>query len=355
MIEGQIIFRDDTHCIVRKTSFSDELIDLFDKTNWGEAGALYEHKNTRERLEEIKRPILLEVRRLDDEDLVGCCVLVGRTTSLDDNTYDTYFVRYLVANPKFRGKGLMTKYAIKTMDNVRKGSDPGTLFIGTVEEFNKKSYNLVSAVNYEDVTTINTVSFSRAFPKKDTRVKQIKSASERNQIAALINEQYAGHSLFHQENIFRDGDYYYIEENDEIIAGVQFFRALWVINKLPGWSGKLILNIVPHIPILNRIFNPRKFQFLAFEGIIYKPDRLRDLYRLFEHVLSINKLNTALFWLDEKSPVRQDILSYGKLGILQKMGAASNASIMISFTDVAEDEIQKFRERPTYQSGFDFV
>ncbi len=353
MQEGEIIYKDEDYFIVRKTSFSDELIEVFDTTSWGETGALYEHKDSRKRLEELENPILLEVR--NDRDLIGCCVLVGRTTYLDNKSYETYFARYLVANPKFRGKGLMTRYAIHTMDKVREKALSGTLYVGTVEKFNKKSYHLVSTVEYEDVSTIKTTAFSRAFPKTDPRVKKVETDSERERITKLLLKQYQHHSLFHLENIFREDGYYYLKEGDDIIAGVQCFPALWVIKKLPGWTGSIIMRLSPHIPILNKMFNPKKFEFLAFEGIIYKENRVKDLHRLFQHVLADQGFKTALFWPDERSALYRDLMSYGKLGILQKAGAASDATIMISFTDIPEDEKISFKGHPTYQSGFDFI
>ena len=353
MKSEEIIYRDEEYYIVRKYDFSDELIRLFDSTSWGETGALYEHKDTRKRLNELERPILLEVR--NDSDLVGCCVLVGRTTWAGSKSYETYFVRYLVANPKFRGQGLMTKYAVHTMDAVRANAAPGTLFIGTVEKFNAKSYNLVKAVNYRDVSTICTTSLSRLFPRSDHRVKKVSTTDEKNRIRKLLDQQYSNHVLFHQENIFHHDDYFYIEEQGEIVAGVQSFRARWVVNKLPGWSGKIIMTLLPHVPLLNKIFNPRNFEFLALEGILYQQDNMHDLHRLIEHVLDVHHLKTSLFWLDEKSKLYKDLLHFGKLGPLQTMGAASNATIMISFTDIDKDEEQEFCLRPTYQSGFDFI
>ncbi len=353
MEEEKVIFNDGEYHIVKKHFFSDELITFFDNTSWGETGALYEHKDTRSRLEEIERPTLLEVR--DKNDLVGCCVFVGRTTYTKGRSNLTNFVRYLVANPKYRGQGLMTKYAIHTMDSVRKDAQPGTLYVGTVEKFNKKSYNLVSAVNYEETATIRTMSFSRLVPKKDDRVKRISTHEEKDKIQDVLKLQHSDFALFHMENIFYKNDYYYIEKNGEIIAGVQIFPARWVIKKLPGISGKIAMSVLPHIPILNKVFNPKNFQFLALEGFIYQKNCLEDLHKLISHVLNIHQLKTALFWLDEKAPLCEALLKYGKLGMLQQLGAASDATIMISFTDMAEDAISDIKSRPLYQSGFDFI
>jgi hypothetical protein len=349
----EVIYRDALYHIVRKHDFSDELIRLFDSTSWGETGALYEHKDTRKRLTALNRPILLEVR--SETDLVGCCVLVGRTSFSAGTSYETYYVRYLVANPKYKGQGLMTKYAIHTMDAVRADAKAGTLFVGIVEKFNTKSYNLVKAVHYRDVSTIRTTSFSRLFPKSNDRVLQVKTKEQKNRIRELLDDFYIDYSLFHQENIFQHDNYYYIEEAGEIIAGLQCFRARWVVNQLPGWSGKIIMAALPHIPLLNKMFNPRNFEFLALEGLFYKKDKLNDFHRLIEHVLHLHQLKTSLFWLDEKSRMYEDLMQYGKLGILQRLGAASDATIMVSFTKIDESEIAEFSRRPTYQSGFDFI
>lgn len=353
MESGEVIYQDDTYHIVKKSSFSDELVELFDTTSWGETGALYEHKDTRKRLEELQRPTLLEVRKEDD--LVGCCVFVGRTTYCDEKSYETNFVRYLVANPKYRGQGLMTQYAIHTMDSVRKDALPGTLYVGTVETFNKSSYNLVQAVEYKHTHTIQTMSYSRPFPKKDRRVRKATTPDEKNKITKQLWQQYGNHSLYHQENIFKNDDYYYIEEAGKIIAGVQCFPALWVIKKVPGLAGTLMMHILPHIPVLNKMFNPRKFEFLAFEGIIYDKDRMGDLHKLFSHVIATFGLKTSLFWLDEKDALYDALQNYGKLGLVQKAGAATGANIMISFTDVPKGEEERIAQSPTYQAGFDFI
>lgn len=353
MEQGEIIYQDETYHIVKKSTFSDELVELFDTTSWGETGTLYEHKDTRKRLEELQRPTLLEVRRGDD--LVGCCVFVGRTTYCRGADYETNFVRYLVANPAYRGQGLMTQYAIHTMDSVRKDAVAGTLYVGTVETFNKSSYNLVKAVQYEHTHTIQTMSYSRAFPKKYAEVRQVKTDKEKEAIRAALWSQYNGHSLYHQENIFKDGNYFYIEEDGEIIAGLQCFPALWVIKNVPGAAGKIMMRVLPHLPVLNKMFNPKKFEFLAFEGIIYKKDRIADLHKLFSHVLATLGMKTSLFWLDEKDDLYTSLQAYGKLGLVQKVGAGTGANIMISFTDVPSTEKNNIASSPTYQSAFDFI
>ena len=79
--------------------------------------------------------------------------------------------------------------------------------------------------------------------------------------------------------------------------------------------GKIILNVVPMIPLLNRLFNPKKFEFLIFEGLFFKSGKEHRLHELFESLLVTEKLYSALFWMDKKCPVYNSLNKYGKLGL----------------------------------------
>ena len=354
-MNSEILYRDEDFYLVQKTEFTDEIIDLFDSTQWGEKGALYEHKDTRTRLSQIRNPVQIELRSSREDELAGTCVFVNRLISVRDKEFDFCFVRYLVGSPKFRGKGILSKYGAICMESVSTNSNRPTVYIGIVEEFNSKSQNLVTAAGYSKIAQVRTLSFSRLFPKKSKFAKRISGEDEKQEIRTLLRAHYFNHSLYHQENIFLKDDYYYIKKNDEIIAGVQAYHALWVVRKLPGSLGKFIYHTIPYIPVLNKVFNPRRFEFLAFDGIYYKEGHLKDLHLLFEHVLASFKLKTALFWLDERSKNCKQILEGGNLGILHKSGVAANSVIMMRFENVSDDDKQLFYDLPVYQSGFDFI
>ena len=351
---ADILYRDGDIHVVMKTEFSNELVRLFDETMWGDSGgAQYEHKDTQKHLEEMEDPVIAELRNA--QDLIGVCVFVGRETRYQSKIYKTYFVRYLVSTAKYRGQGITTKYAIETIKHLSKRTKADTLLVGTVEQHNKRSYNLVSATGFEYSGTISTMAYSRFFHKRDHRVKQVSDDIKLNHIKDALSKQYTEHALFHMDNIGRNGDYYYIEEQGEILAGLQCFKARWVIRRLPGWTGKLIINLVPYIPLVRDVFNPKQFEFLAMEGLVSKEGHLNDLYRLMSEVLRRHKRKSAIFWLDDKDQLRQKMLRQGGLGLLQKAGAASDAMIMIGYEGVSDDEIQQLKGAPFYQSAYDFI
>jgi hypothetical protein len=354
-MEGEIIFKDEEFYLIKKLQFTDEIIDLFDSTIWGEKGALYEHKDTKTRLAQIRQPVQVELRSVESDELAGTCVLVNRTVNVRDKEFDFYFMRYLVAGKKYRGKGILRRYAGLAMGRLHPETERPTVYIGIVEEFNSKSMNLVKSAGYVQIAAVKTLSFSRFFPKLYKTVTQVSNDTEKNEIRDLLNAHYYNHSLYHQENIFLNNEYYYIRKDGEIVAGLQAYPALWVVKKLPGWSGKIMHNIIPYIPLINKVFNPRKFEFLAYDGIFYKNGHLEDLYSLCEHVLAKNNLKSSLFWLDERSKSCQELLKFGKLGLLHKSGAATHSFIMMRFHNVSEEDKKLFFELPVYQSGFDFI
>ena len=62
----------------------------------------------------------------------------------------------------------------------------------------------------------------------------------------------------------------WVESCNEIIASVHIEKGACKIKKMPVIIGKLITNIVPSIPILNRIFNSNNFEFLELYHFHYK-------------------------------------------------------------------------------------
>ena len=171
----------------------------------------------------------------------------------------------------------------------------------------------------------------------------------------LLKKQYDQHALVQFNSIFLHDNYFVIRENKEIVAGCQFHHVHWVINSMPGFSGKIIMNVVPRVPLLNKLFNPRCFKFLAFEGIYFKPGYENKLMELFEGLLAREKLKSAMFWMGENCPLRKKILDHGKMGLLHSFIKDSDAFIMASFHGLQENEIASLKSRPLFASAFDYM
>ncbi len=352
-MEKTLLLKDETFSIWKEQGIPIEAIEFLDSISWGSDGAVYEHKNTPEHFKYITNPYLVSIT--EDGKIMGTAVFCNPQVTVAGNSFNYYYTRYFASSPVIRGRGVIKRLAIQVMSSIRKDETAKTIFVGFVERGNKSSYKVSESAGYHTIGTIKTVGFSRFFPKKSKRIQQVNSEAEKQEVIALLKDQYRQHALVQFDYLFLHNNYYVIRENNEIVAGCQFHKAHWVINKMPGFMGKIVLNVVPRIPLLNRLFNPKKFLFLAFEGIYFKPGKEKLLHELFEGLLVQEKLKSALFWMGEKCPYRQDLIRYGKQGLINKFVKDSDVYIMASYQNMTPQEIYATENSPLYASGFDYI
>jgi L-amino acid N-acyltransferase YncA len=351
---GKTLLLTDGHfSIWKEQGISREAIDFLDSISWGSDGAVYEHKNTPEHFKYITNPYLVFIT--EDDKIMGTAVFCNPQVTVAGKIFNYYYTRYFASSPAIRGKGVIKRLAIQVMSSIREGENAKTIFVGFVERGNKSSYKVSESAGYHTIGTIKTTGFSRFFPKRSLNIRQVKTDAEKQQVLAVLKEQYGQHALVQFDYLFMHNNYYVIRENNEIVAGCQFHHAHWVINKMPGFMGKIICNVVPWVPLINRLFNPKKFLFLAFEGIYFKAGKEKRLHELFEGLLAQEKLNSALFWMDEKCPYRQALMRYNKLGLINKFVKDSDVYIMASYQNMIPEEIAATENSPLYASGFDYI
>lgn len=348
-----LLLTDGPFSIWKEQGISREAIDFLDSISWGSDGAVYEHKNTPEHFKYITNPYLVFIT--EEDKIMGTAVFCNPQVTVAGKPFNYYYTRYFASSPAIRGKGVIKRLAIEVMRSIRDGEKLKTIFVGFVERGNKSSYKVSETAGYHTIGTIKTTGFSRFFPKRSAQIQQVTSGSEKKEVLELLKDQYSKHALVQFDYLFMHDNYYVIRENNEIVAGCQFHKAHWVINKMPWFMGKIILRVVPRIPLLNKLFNPKKFLFLAFEGIYFKPGKEKQLHKLFEGLLAQEKLGSALFWMDEKCPWRQALTRYGKLGLINKFVKDSDVYILASYQNMNPEEIHATENSPLYASGFDYI
>jgi RimJ/RimL family protein N-acetyltransferase len=347
------LLQEGAYSIWRYRGVPEEAVRFLEKIVWGTEGAVYEHKKTEERIRQLQDPTLLALYK--DDEIAGTAVFCHTDVTVNGKAYNSYYVRYFASAKEIRGQGTIVKYGIKVMEMVREGETEKTIFFANIEKGNKASYKAVKAAGYHRIGAIKTHGFSRFFPKKCRDLERITTPEQQKEVRTLLEEQYNRHALVQFNSIFLNDDYYVLRENGEIVAGCQMHRALWVISHMPGLQGKILLKVVPHVPLLNKLFNPKRFEFLAFEGIYVKPGYEHRLRELFEGLLTKEKLRSSLFWLAGNCPVRKRILRNGKLGLIHSFVKESDVYIMTSFHDLSDREIQDIRNSPLFASGFDYI
>jgi L-amino acid N-acyltransferase YncA len=348
-----LLLEDGNFSIWKEPGIAKEAIDFLDSISWGSDGAVYEHKNTVEHFKFITNPYLVTIT--ENGKIMGTAVFCNPQVTVAGKPFNYYYTRYFASSPLIRGKGVIKKLAVEIMSSIREGETSKTIFVGFIERGNKSSYKVTEAAGYHTIGTIKTVGFSRFFPKKSKMIQQVKTDQEKGEVIALLKEQYSQHALVQFDYLFMHDNYYVIRENNEIVAGCQFHKAHWVVNRMPGLMGKIILNIVPLTPLLNQLFNPKKFEFLAFEGLFFKPGYENRLHELFEGLLAKEKLKSALFWMAEKCPYYKSLTAYGKLGLINNFVKDSDVYIMASYQNMTDEEISMTEKSPLYASGFDYI
>ncbi len=352
LVHSELIFKNEEFNLRRADGFSPEVIQFLDTTTWGTEDTLYEHKKTDERIRDLTDPIPI-LASIEDR-LLALVVMDRRVVSNAGFSCVSYFFRYLASNASFRERATVGKAGQKTMDIVREGEKEKAIYFASIEGRNRRSYNFVKGVGYEQIAEIRTLGFSRFFPRSSNKVEQVKSEAERDEVRQLLQQKYGQHSLMHFSNLFKHDHAYVLKRDGKIKAFVQVHEALWVIKKMKGKKGEMIMKYVPRIPLINQLFNPNRFQFVAFEGLYYD-EKLSDLTRLMEATLAIHQVKSAMFWFDAKDPLYNEFNEKASLGLLNKFVRDNNAYILASFRNLTPEDENRVRHAPAYISGFDNI
>lgn len=352
-MDKKLILQEGEYSIWRHEGIPSEALDFLDRIAWGNDGAVYEHKNTEDHIQLLHKPTLMAI---NEHDIIqGTAVFCNTAVAVGKAEFNCYYIRYFASSKEIRGKGVMKKYGIKVMESVRDDEKEKTVFFACVEKGNKASYRTVESSGYENIGVIKTNGFSRYFPRVNKNMEQVTTDGVRKEVLSLLKKQYEEHAMVQFNSIFLHNDYFVIRENGEIVAGCQFHRVHWVINRMPGMMGKIVMNVVPLVPVLNKLFNPKRFEFLAFEGIYVKPGFENKLTALFEGLLAKEKLKSSMYWMGESCPLRKRILEKTKTGLIHSFIKESDVFIMAAFHDLNEDEIADLKLRPLFVSGFDYI
>ena len=349
----EMLYADEGYEIYRQPGITTEAINQLKQTEIGSQGPVYAHLDTEDHMLHLSNPSLFSLEK--EQRLMGMAVFCNVQVWVRQNPFNCHYIRYFSASPEIRGKGLMKKFGERAMTLIREKETRKTIFYASVEKKNYSSFKTVNNAGYKPVREVDTIGFSRFFPKNNPGIKRADTPETRAKILDLLKDFYKNHSLVQFEKVFFNNDYYYLEENGQILAGCQIHRIHWKVVQMPGLAGKIIMSLVPHLPLIRRVFNPRKFDFLALEGIYFKPGGVRHLYDLLEGLLAREGLNTALFWFDTQCPIYQQFKDYGRFGFIHSFTKNAGTHLMASCKNLSPEEEKMLEESPVYVSAFDFT
>ena len=325
-VKKSIIYQAGQVSIMVEQTVDDSVVNLLKRAIYGTKGPKYQHTGQEVKLRDIKNPLFFSLRKQGD--LIGFYCLCEREIYVGNENYLGYYGRYLAVDENHQRNGYGKLLKETALKYVEANSTSPSIMYSYIEENNTRSLNISKNLGFTSITSLETIIFSRLYPKADNQVVRLDEA-ELPQILQKLEAQNA-HTIFRTfENINYQNNYFVIEENGKIVAGLQANPVQWKIVEMGGLSGKFLLKILPHIPILKRLINPNQYDFLAIEGIFIEPDSENLLYPMIEGVLHHFAMTSALFELDSKSQVLKLFKQKQNSGLLNALKKEVKTQVII--------------------------
>ncbi len=336
----------------------DQLIELLEENRIGtpEKSMVYKHHDVRTKVSGVPNPYFanLSIRNR----LYGTICLSKRTVYNCGIASEAFYLRYFTfrestraQNPKDRNKrksSLVREDVKKLMDG--KGLDfHDPLFLyAYVDQSNIRSKRLIDEFGFKKISDFQVIPFSRLWTRNNNSVK-VAAKTDFENIRNILIETYQFEQLVSFENLFKNGRYFYIIENGKLVCGAQAIPDQWEVLELPGASGKILLNIIPRIPFIKRLFDP-KYKFVFLESVFCRDGHERKLQILFESILSYHNLYSAIICLDRKSKLYSQV-KQNNMGLTHKLQGEKTIDVVVktSHTHLISDSI------PTSVSGYDVL
>lgn len=332
----------------------------------------YRHKGALEKMEKVGETLFLTLSK--GERLLGTVGFVHRLVRATGKTYNAFMVRYFAISSPMRArkhkvkrkraeddKGFVLKEMIKAESNRmpeylsrEEHTRHKTLSYAYIEKENQRSFDQSEIMGYRTLGEVRTQLFSRFSPRKCKRVRSIRE-EERLEMYERLDKFYEGHNMYFKDYLPLDKDYFVLEEEGEIVAGLQAYRASWEIVEMPGFSGWMLTHIFPYVPYLRRLFNAGDLNYVSFEGVWYKDGYEKKISKLYETVCAEKGVSLGILWHDSRSRYLARIGEVTRLGIIARMEGDSVVLIRFKGFGLTGEEVEEFNTRPVYISAYDMT
>lgn len=339
------------------------VVELLKQTLIGTEGSLYQLLDTEQKIHQLDQPHFFYIER--HQKAIGTITICERPVTLENKTILALYIRYFAFDPAYQSNATTTnRIRNSVLDQHWKRildtgnlsqTEPGkktTFFWAFIDPQNLRSFNVNERFGFETIGTFQTIAFSRFFLKKNENVSRLEK-TRRSEVLEKIKSFYAGYSFFSEVHLFEWDNYFIYTHNGEIVAGIQANPARFRIISLPGIKGKLMVKLLPLMPLMKRIINPKENKFLATEGIFWLPGHEDKIEKLLEGVLAKTGYHSLLIWEDNQSGKVKSLPL--KWGALQRLKKNNTINIVAKFIDLHPGVVEHIIKSPKYLSGFDMT
>jgi len=322
---------------------SPDLIRLFERTVLGTNGAKYKHLDVAQSVAHTDNPLSFSLRRR--EQLIANITFCKRPFGL--------YLRYFSFDSKFQSKGkarmnpksvlkVQIEEVFQDLEKNHGGAD--SYCYAYIDAKNVRSKWMSETFGFQTKAKLATHSYSRLFPKENKHLSLEPISAEHRWIIAQSYEHYTGYFTY----FFEEGELACLRDaQGSLLAFAKFHKVRWEIQRLPGKFGGTQVKILPFIPFINRLIQPKEHTFLVPEVVCNPSGDIKDVDALFEAILAKEKLHSMLWWNDTRDQLYQQAKQQFNWGLLHKLIGVAEVDVVFRGAYVPKE--------PVFIAAFDMV
>lgn len=304
---------------------SPDLIRLFENTVLGTNGAKYKHLDVAQSVAHTDHPLSFSLRRR--EQLIANITFCKRPFGL--------YLRYFAFDKRFQSKGKarmnpksQIKQEIETVFQQITAQYPGAdnYCYAYIDAKNVRSKWMSETFGFQTKAYLATQSFSRIWPKANSTLKEERMNAE---LFDTIEKNYGHYTAYFTHFLEKGTVYSIFDSNGKRLAFAQFHKVRWEIQRLPGKLGGLQVKLLPYIPFINKLIQPKEHTFLVPEVVCNPSGNIADVQRLFEAVLAKEQLHSLLWWNDTRDGLYQKAQETFSWGPLHQMIGVAMVDVVV--------------------------
>lgn len=301
-----------------------DLVGLFAQTVLGTNGAKYKHLDVEQSVEQTDNPLSFSLRR--NEKLIANITFCKRPFGL--------YLRYFAFDKRFQSKGMARpnqkssiKQQIEAVFEQITTQFPGSekYCYAYIDQKNVRSKWMSETFGFKTKAQLATQSFSRIWPKLNGGFQQEQINLE---ISQIISNTYSKYTAYF-EHFFENGRFYTIKDQEgNRLAFAQFHKVRWEIQRLPGKLGGIQVKLLPYIPLLNRLIQPKAHTFLVPDMVCNPSGDIQDIQKLFESALAYENAHSLLWWNDTRDEHYIKAKASFNWGLLHKLIGVAKVDVV---------------------------
>lgn len=345
-----------------------QILDLLTRMTVGSKGAQYLLKNITQRMPQMATKYIMYMDK--DGQTISTYTADLRTTKEDFGLVNAYYIRFFAFSDTVQAssdqqdqkekpdgvfKSLVKRFLSKSPATfgVDYKEDPQlpSFYYAFFDAENFRSTDMSKLMGLNPVGEFDTFSFTRMHPKSHVQVSKLEHVHYHS-MKERIGKFYSNFSVYNDKFIYVNDSYYVWTENGEIVAGLQANKCNWEIKKMSGLNGFFMLNILPYLPFVSNYFNPKKFDFITYDFIYFKPGHEDKIPKLMETMLHKNNATFSLIWQDVKSPLHK-VFSGMDTGFLSNFSNVPTGKIMMTTNRLSSEQLNDITEKPVFTCAMD--